>query len=298
MQQRNSWCAVVLLLAGTVRCGGGSDPAVLEDDRSVGTVTESLRLGPIGKALDYVLCAQEDQPCAVGSAYVAFGANGSYFYRAALGTFTCNRDFFGGDPIVGTPKACYFANYSLIIREGGVVSQPAGLSTEIAYGARGAFTFKRVTGTYTCNNNTFDDPIVGTRKECFLPLHDYAPDVFENDTMTVPVDSAIAFGANGKFVYKIVPGGSHPCTVAAFGNDDPAPNVPKRCYRAPKNRIAIEDQSTTPPPLENGVPLVYYGSGANGNFLVEVFLRPFVCNNDAFGGDPDPGHVKFCWVPI
>jgi hypothetical protein len=260
----------------------------------VGTLTETLRLGPEGKSLDYVQCAQEGQVCAVGPSYVAFGANGSYRYRTTVTGFTCNRDFFGGDPIVGTPKACYFANYSGVISEGGVVTQRADLSTDIAYGAKDAFSFKRVTGTYTCDNATFGDPIVGTRKECFLAIPNYAPDVFENGTMTGLSDSAIAFGANGKFVYKIA-SGSHPCTVPAFGNDDPAPGVPKRCYRSPMIRATLEDQTTTPRIDKPNFGLAFYGSGANGNFVREVFISSFVCNNDAFGGDPDPGHAKFCW---
>jgi hypothetical protein len=180
-----------------------------------------------------------------------------------------------------------------IAAENTVVSQPAGQSAEIAYGANGAFFFGRVTGSYTCNNDTFGDPIVGAGKSCFVPVPNYAADVFEFGTMTGLNDTPVAFGANGKFVYKLA-SGSHPCTVEAFGSGDPAPHVTKRCYRSPATRVVSEGESA----YRGANAFVLYGSGANGNFLRGVFTGTFVCNNDAFGGDPDPGHVKFCWVPI
>jgi Flp pilus assembly pilin Flp len=53
---------------------------------------------PVSNAFDFTFS---------GTMVVAFGANGHFNY----GTFTdqtgCNNNVFGGDPIEGTPKACY-----------------------------------------------------------------------------------------------------------------------------------------------------------------------------------------------
>src|SRR5690606_13961623 len=61
--------------------------------------------GPAG----YTECADEWSQCAfTGTANVAYGANGSFFY----GTFTdgvlCIPDNFGGDPAYNQAKKCYY----------------------------------------------------------------------------------------------------------------------------------------------------------------------------------------------
>jgi hypothetical protein len=112
--------------------------------------------------------------------------------------------------------------------------------------------------------------------------------------MTGLSSTPVAFGAKGKFLYKVV-SGSLPCTTPNFGTEDPAPQTPKRCYRAPAIRIALEGQSVTPP----AGTLVFYGSGFNGNFVRAPGTLPstFTCNNATFGGgDPHLGWVKGCWT--
>jgi hypothetical protein len=38
---------------------------------------------------------------------VAFGASGEYNYVTVTGSTSCDLYHFGGDPVAGTPKACY-----------------------------------------------------------------------------------------------------------------------------------------------------------------------------------------------
>jgi len=61
--------------------------------------------GPSG----YTFCANENGTCSFsgGTASVAYGANGSFFYKSATGSIACNNATFG-DPLVGIGKACYY----------------------------------------------------------------------------------------------------------------------------------------------------------------------------------------------
>lgn len=62
--------------------------------------------GPIG----YTFCASENQRCNVPSlANIAYGASLSYLYKNNVtGGVDCNSATFGGDPISGTIKGCYY----------------------------------------------------------------------------------------------------------------------------------------------------------------------------------------------
>jgi hypothetical protein len=53
-------------------------------------------------------CATEFGTCVVnGTATVAYGANGQFVYKTVTTSVDCSNATFG-DPIVGTPKACYY----------------------------------------------------------------------------------------------------------------------------------------------------------------------------------------------
>ena len=58
----------------------------------------------------YTLCAPENGSCSfTGTQNVAFGANGHFFYKTNVTSpITCNNATFGGDPIPGTVKSCYY----------------------------------------------------------------------------------------------------------------------------------------------------------------------------------------------
>jgi hypothetical protein len=75
--------------------------------------------GPSG----YTFCANENGTCSFsgGTASVAYGANGAFFYKSATGSIACNNATFG-DPAVGIGKACY---YKLTEGEAGALSGAA-----------------------------------------------------------------------------------------------------------------------------------------------------------------------------
>jgi len=62
--------------------------------------------GPVG----YTFCANEGQRCSFsGTANVAYGASLKYYYRNDVsGGIDCNNSTFGGDPVYGTAKSCYY----------------------------------------------------------------------------------------------------------------------------------------------------------------------------------------------
>lgn len=52
--------------------------------------------------------------------------------------------------------------------ENGNCSVPAGTAATVLYGANGRYHARSgVSGTLACNNASFADPIVGTRKSCW-----------------------------------------------------------------------------------------------------------------------------------
>jgi hypothetical protein len=106
----------------------------------------------------------------------------------------------------------------------------------------------------------------------------------------------IAYGAHGRFLFRLSGTGSFPCTNQAFGGD-PAENVVKACYvltgfldSAPAELLADEGGNFT---VANPL-IVKYGSGLNGNFWPGG-SGTGSCTNATFGGDPDAGVIKHCW---
>jgi hypothetical protein len=282
--------AVSLLLLGLPACGNIDASGGTDNDVTL-SAGQALTIGPVGHHLDYFQCATEGGTCALGGTkYVAFGANGSFFFKSVSGNVACTRDTFGGDPISGVVKACFFANYSFVMSEGGTSSK---ISHEIAYGVDGVFNFKKVSGTWTCNNATFGDPLAGPTKACYEAVFEDIQVALEGQNITSLSNTPVAYGASGTFIFKIA-SGTLACTTAAFGGTDPASGVQKTCYKFPYNRFA--DENTTFPVTRASA--VYYGSGLNGNFLSKVVApqHGFPCNNATFGGDPDVGPSKHCYV--
>lgn len=54
-------------------------------------------------------CGSEGEGCTLDRPRrVAYGANGKFRYQSLSGKFTCDTRTFGGDPIPGVVKSCYF----------------------------------------------------------------------------------------------------------------------------------------------------------------------------------------------
>ena len=104
---------------------------------------------------------------------MAYGAFGAFRYATAPGTIGCSNASFGGDPIPGEAKACYTTNsnppgYSTACANEGSTCAFTGQRT-VAYGARGAYTYRSFTDGTPCTTAAFaTDPLNGVAKSCYL----------------------------------------------------------------------------------------------------------------------------------
>lgn len=115
----------------------------------------------------------------------------------------------------------------------------------------------------------------------------YTRCAIEHDTCTVSGTRNVAYGANGKFVYRTVTG-SFVCDNSTFG--DPLPGTPKACY-AGKIGYAYcnaEHQTCT----FAGTQSIAYGAGTK--FAHKLATNSIMCDNGTFG-DPNPTVVKACY---
>jgi hypothetical protein len=254
--------------------------------------------------MDFYKCATGDNGSSCFSSilqrYFAYGDNGHvdgrespYLYGTSIQASTpCSAAQFGGDPDVGTVKNCYLGVYGYSgAREGQsfTLSAPAN----VAYGANGGFTYKQLTaGTYNCGMSTFDniDPAYRITKSCYIGPD---PTAFawvadEGGTFSNQSSIAVAYGANGHFVFKIL-NGTIACNNATFG--DPAFNAPKACYKLKLVRLAATEGQAFNPVVSQTI----YGSGLNGNMFFS-FSAPPHCSFSEIGGDPDFGFNKWCWA--
>jgi hypothetical protein len=102
----------------------------------------------------------------------------------------------------------------------------------VAYGADGAYYYKGVGGSVSCDNTTFGgDPAPNVQKACFSMADPpgYLFCVVEGGTCPFLDNTDIAYGADGRFYYKYGVSGSVACNTATFGGD-PAPYVQKACF--------------------------------------------------------------------
>lgn len=278
------------LPAGLAACGALDESSGPAGSADVSSATSALQIGPDpSKAMDYIQCASENGTCVLGSTtkYVAYGAQGSFYYQALSGNVPCNNTTFG-DPIQGPTKACYYANYAFTLNEG---SSDSHIQHEIAFGANGKFYFQKVSGTWSCNTTTFGDPIQGVSKACYNALPEYVQAALENQTMTGLNKTPVAFGGHGAYAFQILTG-SAGCTTTTFG--DPAQGVSKTCYKFPYNWIADENGSFSVSQYYT----IYYGSGLDGKFIAKTIppQNGFSCTNSSFGADPAPGVTKHCYI--
>ena len=126
-------------------------------------------------------CADEGGSCSFdGTRQVRYGANGVYAYRTASGSIGCDNGTFG-DPIYGVVKGCSYAgaaastpvattppattaSWTDCAGEGSTCSFQG--TRQVRYGANGVYTVKAATGSISCDNATFGDPLYGTVKSC------------------------------------------------------------------------------------------------------------------------------------
>ena len=129
-------------------------------------------------------CASERDNCDTGvndPIWVKYGADGQWLYTVQSGTFSCDNDHFGWDPIKGTHKSCW-VGYPIIYTSTptwttcATEGQSCDLTSTsdnntgimIRYGADSDWTYKIATqsNSFGCNNDNFGDPDKGTHKAC------------------------------------------------------------------------------------------------------------------------------------
>jgi hypothetical protein len=175
-------------------------------------------VGPLGFTIctgeggGYTLLSQGD---------VAFGANGKFnYFPAWTGGINFNVSTFG-DPNYGVYKCGFYRLNSSIIPPAGYIycsaesgTFPLSSASDVAYGSHGNFRYlHNKTGSVTFNTSTFGgDPNYGVLKGGFYKRRPsttapvgptgYTWCSTENGSFTLPGVCDVAYGANGRFVYR------------------------------------------------------------------------------------------------
>jgi len=211
--------------------------------------------GPAG----YTYCSNEFGTCLFsGTASVAFGANGSYYYGTFTGQATCSAGTFGGAPAYNQAKKCYYMSVSQ-------AAAPAFTPAAGTYSSTQSVTISSATSgaaiRYTTNGSTptasstlytgpisvatsqtikaiaiasgLSDSAVTTAAYTIQAASGDGPAGYtycsnEFGTCTFSGTASVAFGANGSFYYGTFTNQAT-CSAGSFGGD-PAYNQAKKCY--------------------------------------------------------------------
>lgn len=120
----------------------------------------------VAQAQTWTHCANENNTCTFsGVKNVRYGANSTWTQRIFLNSVACNNATFG-DPLKGTYKSCQTSEpqWTTCANEGGTCTFTG--RKFIRYGMGTRWNYREATGQIACNNSTFGDPYVGTRKIC------------------------------------------------------------------------------------------------------------------------------------
>lgn len=173
---------------------------------------------------------------------VAFGANGRFVFANVTGNYTCGLSTFGGsakDPAPYVKKACYAPLIDYVFAADETVP-PTSIALganprPVAYGANGKFAYRVLSGTVSCENDTFGDPIGGVQKACYVFDSGYQYFGAEDETLVFPAASRCTMtytsGLGGASIVRQFLSSDSPvkCSNEAFGTD-PAPQERKYCF--------------------------------------------------------------------
>lgn len=209
---------VFLSSRGTITCDAsffGSDPAPGQAEACY-------------YAAYHPLAAEGAASSISGTANVAFGQGTDFSYKEISGSFTCDATTFSAP--AGSGRQCYNGphSYTYVAQEGGSVT--VGTKTSVAYGAAGAFVFRVMTGTFTCNNDTFGDPSRDHTKACYTFNYPFRADEGQAYNVTPGLNPRVYYGSgmNGNFVIGASATGT--CSTAFFTGQDPDAGHPKHCW--------------------------------------------------------------------
>lgn len=112
---------------------------------------------------------------------------------------------------------------------------------DVAYGANGKFAYRSgISGGVDCSNDVFGDPAYSVKKACYVKdtsggsggdsgaPRGYTYCAREGQRCNFDGIKDVAYGANGKFVYRFGVTGGVDCSNNVFG--DPAHGVGKACH--------------------------------------------------------------------
>ncbi len=184
------------------------------------------------------LGTEGDSKTFVNKVDLAFGAEGQYnFLYDISGAVSLNTLTFG-DPNVRAAKVAYYRPAG---PKGFFFSATENSNVDInslsivKFGANGNYTTKfNLQSDISCNVHAFGrDPILGTKKQCFIKKiatpSGYSHAANDGDRIKVLKPINVAFGSNGKYIFKYNVTSNTSCSIAAFGGD-PTPGRTKQCY--------------------------------------------------------------------
>jgi hypothetical protein len=281
------YCALAVSITG---CSGVPLDA---DQAPVESTQLALGPGPTETQMGYNIACNEYEDCLVGEGgrYMAFWYGGKAVYKYfPAGVMKCNRDSFGGsDPWPGQTKACLVSAFGKQVSQN---SRSTASNQFVAYGRDGKFYFKKINGSYTCNDSTFGNPISGT-KACYTAVPTFTYKVMQGGSFDVGSSTYLAaYGVDGWWITNLVTG-NVTCNSDSFNGGDPYWPKQKACYILDKYRIATEGEYFN---LSGSCSKVSYVDSWGSANEVGKSLTSGYCNNSTFGGDPSPGHTKYCFA--
>lgn len=148
---------------------------------------------------------------------------------------------------------------------------------QVRYGANNSYAYKTATGSISCNNAVFGDPVYGIVKQCSVLIPSSSPNpvpsppIVSPTPVISPIPTAwtncaseggtcrftdtrqVRYGANNTYVYKTATG-SIGCNNALFG--DPIVGVVKACSYAAAAPTPVVNPPPAPTPIVTPPPLV------------------------------------------
>ena len=109
-------------------------------------------------------------------------------------------------------------------------------TTQVRYGANGAYVYATLTDGTPCTNAVFGDPAPGIAKSCAVASGEWTLCAFEGGFCAFSGTKDVRYGANGLYSYKAATDGIA-CSNSVFG--DPAPNVPKQCAMSVRQSATV-----------------------------------------------------------
>ncbi len=151
-------------------------------------------LADADNTLPWNACARETEVCSfTGTKRVRYGAGASWVESIHTDQVRCSNSAFGGDPLRGQAKSCQTQDIQW--QACAAENQTCTFTGRrvVRYGAANNWVVREARNTVACNNATFGDPLVGTRKSCqTAPLKSDSVSVADTQAPTPPSAPKIA----------------------------------------------------------------------------------------------------------